>query len=120
VTNWTITPGALHDEAPGLWFGVNGDDHGEGDKHDERHYASQVSALHFLFGHKVKIGDSVKIAGTTEEQVKGQTYDLKLVKDGTRLVHSVGDQDFSQVDELVGWLDFTLRPGDTLKYHHAD
>lgn len=116
MTVWTITPGALHDEAPGLWFGVNGDDHGEGDPHDERHYSSQVSALNFLFGHKIKIGDSIKIAGPDE----GQTYDLELVKDGQMFWHSIGGQSFSQVDELVGWLDFTLRPGDTLKYHHGN
>jgi hypothetical protein len=119
MTNWTITPGALHPDVPGLWFGVNGDEHGHGDPHDERHYSTQLSALNFLFGHKVKIGDTVTIAGDGP----GMVLDLELVKDGLQFVHDVGGQRFYEVggdDGLIEYLDRTLQPGDVLKYHHGN
>lgn len=114
MTTWTITPGALHPDAPGLWFGVSGSD--DGDPHDDRHYATHLDALHFLFGHKVKMGDTVRIAAGKQDS--GQVRDLRLVLHGQQFAHCVDGQEIWAVDELVDYLDQTLQPGDELRYHH--
>jgi hypothetical protein len=111
VTEWTIDPGASYGGE--TFCSVNGTAPGEGgaDPHDERHFPSQTSALNFLFGHKMKIGDVLTVAGDG-----GRALDVDMVRRGERICYDVGTHEISTPEELIRYLDGLLQPGDSVRY----
>ena len=116
---WTITAPAqpwptTNAEASDQFWAVEDCGTSPDRHHDARHFASQSSALNFLFGHKMKIGDTIKM-GDAEE---GRTVDVLFVRQGERIHYDVGTHVIPTPEELIRYLDALLQPGDTVRYLH--
>lgn len=118
MINWTITPNVEPKGVPAgtkFWEvnGVGADpDAPHQDPHDARYYPDQLGCLHFLIGMKMKMGDTMRVAGADT----GRILRVNLVKIGDKFEYDVETRQLANPEELIEWLDMQLRPGDTVAY----
>jgi hypothetical protein len=114
LTVWTIAepkqpwPTTKAEAADQFWT-VEGDD----EPYDARHWPDLLAALHFLVGNKLRMGDTLKMAGDN-----GIQYAVSIIKYGETICFDVGTTELATPEQLINWLNATLRPGDTVAYLH--
>lgn len=107
VSPWPTTKADLHEQ---FWT-VDG---GDGDPHDTRHLPDRLAALRFLVQHKLRMGDTIRMAGPDT----GNVLHISTAMHGQQLFFDVGTHEVSTPEELIRYLDGMLQPGDTVTYLH--
>lgn len=107
MTTWTVTPGVVPTGQTDQFVEVDSED-----PYDTRYFANSLTALNFLIGQRMKMGDVLQMGATPS----GNVMNVVAVKIGDLFEYDVGAQQISCPEDLIGYLNANLQIGDTVHY----